>query len=143
MTNMEQQRLRRLVEGLKTLKPCELRMHNWSNRQDETTDPYDCGTVACAAGWTPRFLPELVKWNRYDDLNVKGRNLYPMTAMMSLFGLTEAQAMYLFDSHGTNYYFRDYSPDPLADVIARCEWLLGNPKEYNPFEVEAPEGVER
>ena len=55
--------LEKLVAGLKTLKPEEFKYDKFVTNYDDIDEL--CGTVCCAYGWMPRFVPEAgVNWSR-------------------------------------------------------------------------------
>lgn len=139
MNKHQQGLLKTFIKGLKTLAPYELRMSEYSNRT--TDDPHDCGTVACVAGWGPRFLPGYVWWR--GDGNIMclddGCASDPWRVMQTLLGLTYTQARYLFDDE-REHEPRDGSPTVLADAIMRCEWVLGHPTKC-PHRENAPERI--
>ena len=52
--------LKKLVAGLKTLGDSEFLYSSFVRKYDEENE---CGTVCCAWGWMPKFVPEAgVKW---------------------------------------------------------------------------------
>ena len=52
--------LEKLKEGLQTLHSDEFSYRTFVQKRDQSTG---CGTVCCAYGWMPRFVPEAgVKW---------------------------------------------------------------------------------
>lgn len=63
----EQQRanLKRLADGLRTVKPEKFHMGSYNNRWRDAHEIHevihDCATTACALGYGPAFLPETVQ----------------------------------------------------------------------------------
>ena len=53
--------LQKLVAGLRTLRPSEFLYSSFVTKYDTENQ---CGTVCCAWGWMPKFVPEAgVKWD--------------------------------------------------------------------------------
>ena len=62
--------LKKLSEGLKTLNPEKFAYERFVTKYDYQTD---CGTVCCAYGWMPRFVPESgVKWEHVIEASTFG-----------------------------------------------------------------------
>ena len=52
--------LKKLVAGLRTLRPSEFIYSSFVSKYDRKNE---CGTVCCAWGWMPKFVPESgVRW---------------------------------------------------------------------------------
>ena len=80
MDNLEAKRLRKLINFLKKLDP---KKFDFGDIRRE--DP-DCGTVACAFGWTPKLFPKLVTVDKHGCIEC--RNQPPrLSATVYLFGL--------------------------------------------------------
>ena len=81
--------LQKLNDGLRTLKPEQFK---YSQFISESHD--DCGTVCCAYGWMPKFVPESgVKWELDDDyllINVtpheKFKSIKPLLIYFMFYG---------------------------------------------------------
>ena len=55
--------LKKLSKGLKTISQEEFSFNDFVS---EFNSEHNCGTVCCAFGWMPRFVPESgAKWERY------------------------------------------------------------------------------
>ena len=77
--------LRELARTLRSVEPDAFDMGDWI--KGPSTNPQDCGTVACIAGWATT-IPEagLVITNR-GDLRYKGRDICGIRAFAYAFGI--------------------------------------------------------
>ena len=64
--NIEIDWLKKLSEGLKTIKDDEFKYHSVISKCDADNT---CGTVCCAYGWMPKFVPESgVEWIKINSV---------------------------------------------------------------------------
>ena len=97
MNKVERKRLEKLIGFLEVLP---------RNRFDFAVVRRErqCGTVACALGWTPKVFPNLVKWGSgEDELRYRGHKCTWAVIAEELFGLGRLTSVGLFSAHSQCY----------------------------------------
>lgn len=131
--NKGKELLTKLCAGLKTLGEDEFEYAHYISDSIE-----DCGTVCCALGWTPRFIPEAsFTWeeNEYGlSLRYKGRFKLGMSAAKEEFELSGDWVYFIFYGGELSIEFGPHNEElfgdgddvTLAQVINRIEYTLDN-----------------
>ena len=97
--------LKKLVDGLKTINKDEFRYNAYVS-QEEIKDGNICGTVCCAFGWMPRFVPESgVTWQSLFYGNVTKMRTDTFSEIRYLF------ASFMFGGHALDIFMTN----PLED----------------------------
>ena len=129
----ERKMLKKLAEGLKTLKEEEFYYKTYISESKD-----DCGTVCCAIGWAPRFIPESkVNWK-----NAKGlthgdwlqlfyeNELIDPELLTKIFKLNFIAIEYMF--YGGDLKITTYNALNLTlpQVIERIEYIHKHYRKY-------------
>jgi hypothetical protein len=115
-------RLYKLANFLESLPEKNFEFSSVVEKKGDPTKPVnECGTIACAIGWTPRIFPRIVEYvMEHNNWYVKPANSaqkfddYVDTAEFGfvgsyLFGISDKESGILFSMLNTDYHnFRDY-----------------------------------
>lgn len=100
--------VQKLADGLRTLKPKQFNYHDFITKYNE-----DCGTVCCAYGWMPKFVPEAgVRWewcngvftDEYFSVNLLPHEIFHLidTDLQHFMFYGEKPSTYVFTSFVNN-----------------------------------------
>lgn len=110
----------KLVTGLKTLDESQFKYEEFVSEYDKDNH---CGTVCCAWGWVPAFVPESgVRWF-FDNVTVfpsayKWKTLKPSQVDFMFYGEDVPKGY-----HSITKFGRDFDAT-LAQVINRIEYII-------------------
>jgi len=77
----------------------------------------NCGTAACAMGWSPACFPRQIEWTERDGIGMKdGSSRYWWGTAKKFFGLTDEEINYLFTG---DFYEYQVSPKKVAKTIRK------------------------
>lgn len=129
----ERRMLKKLAEGLKTLEEKEFRYAAYISENKG-----ECGTVCCAIGWAPRFIPESkIVWVksplRENNLNLVLNDVnIDVLELKKVFKLNDIAIEYMFYGRETlqPLYSKSNFGLSLAEVIQRILFIHRNYKKY-------------
>lgn len=128
----ERKMLKKLAEGLKTLKEEEFRYNDYVSANNS-----ECGTVCCAIGWAPRFIPESkIVWAKSQfrknklDLVLNNESIDSLK-LTKVFKLNYSAITYMFYGRKLEpAYSRSNFNLSLTEVIQRILFIHRNYKKY-------------
>jgi hypothetical protein len=114
---MQKRRLLRLADFLETVPRRQFNMKVWGNG----TDPKECGFAGCAGGWATSIFPalKLIPWGFFSQTEIRYGEFTSFEALQNYFGLTYADAEYIFDSYEYPKSNRNPLPKTVADRIRK------------------------
>lgn len=127
MSTVNTERLLKLADFLDKLDPDKFAIERVVTGYDFD---YGCATLACAIGWCPLIFPDLCKWKESGLAGVVligGYSDYYADVAKGLFGITDSDALALFNSWGWEHQPKNYpylkqlydtsTPSEVADNI--------------------------
>lgn len=126
--NKGKELLTKLRDGLMTLKPEEFKYWLLVSEFDYRTG---CGTVCCALGWAPRFIPESGFYWRYGELDHRW-GVSNFLKAVSIFELDKSEINFMFygcpiheGEHDIEKFGKGYDAT-LQQVINRITYVIEN-----------------